>query len=58
MSEIADGVWGLRLLMVNVYLIREGGRWLLVDAGLPFTRRFIKRWRLVKFLSFVSAIGF
>jgi len=43
-SEIADGVWGLRLLMVNVYLIREGGRWILVDAGLPFTRGFIKRW--------------
>ena len=30
--------------MVNVYLIREGDRFALVDAGLPGTRGAIRRW--------------
>lgn len=32
--QIADGVLFLRTLMANVYLIREGASWVLVDAGL------------------------
>lgn len=43
-SEIAEGVWGKRLLMVNVYLIREGGKYFLLDAGLPGTRVLIRNW--------------
>ena len=43
-GTIAEGVWGKRLFMVNVYLIREGDRFVLLDAGLPGTRGIIKRW--------------
>jgi glyoxylase-like metal-dependent hydrolase (beta-lactamase superfamily II) len=32
--EIADGVLFLRTLIANVYLIREGPAWVLVDAGI------------------------
>lgn len=32
--EIADGVLFLRTLMANLYLIKEGVSWVLVDAGL------------------------
>ncbi len=32
--EIADGVLFLRTMMANLYLIREGASWVLVDAGL------------------------
>jgi glyoxylase-like metal-dependent hydrolase (beta-lactamase superfamily II) len=31
--EIADGVLFLRTLIANVYLIREGASWVLIDAG-------------------------
>jgi len=43
-DQIAEGVWGKRLLLVNVFLIREGGKFFLLDAGLPGTRGTIKRW--------------
>lgn len=33
-NEIADGVFHVRTLMVNVYIVRAGGSWVLVDAGL------------------------
>jgi glyoxylase-like metal-dependent hydrolase (beta-lactamase superfamily II) len=33
--EVADGVWSLRLVLVNVFFVRlDDGAWLLVDAGL------------------------
>jgi glyoxylase-like metal-dependent hydrolase (beta-lactamase superfamily II) len=32
--EVADGVLHVRTLMVNVYIVRAGGSWTLVDAGL------------------------
>jgi glyoxylase-like metal-dependent hydrolase (beta-lactamase superfamily II) len=34
--EVAPGVWGLRVLFVNVYMIENPatGKWILVDAGL------------------------
>jgi glyoxylase-like metal-dependent hydrolase (beta-lactamase superfamily II) len=31
----ADGVVYLRTIMANVYLVRQGPEWILVDAGLP-----------------------
>ena len=33
--EVADGVLFLRTLMANVYVVRTGASWVLVDAGLP-----------------------
>lgn len=33
-NEIADGVLHVRTLMVNVFLVRSGSSWILVDAGL------------------------
>lgn len=33
-NEAADGVLHLRTLMVNVYIVRAGSSWILVDAGL------------------------
>ena len=33
-EEAADGVLRVRTLMVNVYLVRNGSSWVLVDAGL------------------------
>jgi glyoxylase-like metal-dependent hydrolase (beta-lactamase superfamily II) len=33
-EEAADGVLRVRTLMVNVYLVRTGSSWVLVDAGL------------------------
>lgn len=32
--EIADGVMFLRTMVVNVYFVREGRSWVLIDAGL------------------------
>lgn len=33
-EEVADGVCRVRTLMVNVYIVRTGTSWVLVDAGL------------------------
>ena len=33
--EIADGVWFLRTLMVNVYMVKTPTSWVLIDTGLP-----------------------
>lgn len=33
-QEAADGVLRVRALMVNVFIVRTGGTWVLVDAGL------------------------
>jgi glyoxylase-like metal-dependent hydrolase (beta-lactamase superfamily II) len=31
---VAEGVWFLRTLMVNLFIVRDGSSWFLVDAGL------------------------
>jgi glyoxylase-like metal-dependent hydrolase (beta-lactamase superfamily II) len=33
--QVSDGVMFVRTMMVNVYIVREGASWILVDAGLP-----------------------
>lgn len=41
--EVANGVWGMKIIFVNVYMIAENDQWVLVDAGLPGTaNRIIK----------------
>jgi glyoxylase-like metal-dependent hydrolase (beta-lactamase superfamily II) len=32
--KVAAGVWGMKILFVNVYMISSDSRWVLVDAGL------------------------
>jgi glyoxylase-like metal-dependent hydrolase (beta-lactamase superfamily II) len=32
--EVAPGVWGMKIIFVNVYMIAEGDHWVLVDAAL------------------------
>jgi glyoxylase-like metal-dependent hydrolase (beta-lactamase superfamily II) len=32
--EVAPGVWGMKIIFVNIYMIREGDEWVLVDTGL------------------------
>jgi glyoxylase-like metal-dependent hydrolase (beta-lactamase superfamily II) len=34
LDAVAEGVFGLRILMVNVFAVVAGGRWTLIDAGL------------------------
>jgi glyoxylase-like metal-dependent hydrolase (beta-lactamase superfamily II) len=33
--QVADGVWGMKIIFVNVYMIHANDKWVLVDAGLP-----------------------
>lgn len=41
--EVAPGVWGLKIIFVNVYMIVEGDQWVLIDAGLMgFAGKIIK----------------
>lgn len=44
MEHVADGVYGLRLLLVNVYAVATDDGWVLVDAGLPGSGPFIAQW--------------
>src|SRR5437773_9237933 len=40
--EVADGVFGLRTLLVNLYFIADpAGEWILVDTGLPLSTQLI-----------------
>jgi glyoxylase-like metal-dependent hydrolase (beta-lactamase superfamily II) len=42
--EVADGVWALRTVLVNVFFVRvEAGAWVLVDAGIPGSAGAIRR---------------
>jgi glyoxylase-like metal-dependent hydrolase (beta-lactamase superfamily II) len=41
--QVAEGVAYLRTMMVNVFIVREGGTWILVDAGLSGYAESIKR---------------
>jgi glyoxylase-like metal-dependent hydrolase (beta-lactamase superfamily II) len=43
MERVADGVVFLRTMMVNVFIVQEGGSWILVDAGLSGYAESIKR---------------
>ncbi len=43
-DNIAPGVCGLRIMLVNVYAIFFSEGWLLVDAGLPMSQGQIHRW--------------
>jgi glyoxylase-like metal-dependent hydrolase (beta-lactamase superfamily II) len=45
MDSIADGIYGLRIIFVNVFGISHGnGSWTLIDAGLPFSESYIRNW--------------
>ncbi|MBX9604511.1 MAG: MBL fold metallo-hydrolase [Bryobacteraceae bacterium] len=45
MDNVAPGISGLRILLVNVYgITAPGGSWVLVDAGLPFADERIRHW--------------
>lgn len=43
-DHVADGVDGLRILMVNVFAVTTDDGWVLVDAGLPGSGAFIASW--------------
>jgi glyoxylase-like metal-dependent hydrolase (beta-lactamase superfamily II) len=49
LDNIADGVIGLRILMVNVYAISGAKGWVLVDAGLPMSAGRLRRWATFHF---------
>ncbi len=44
--EVAPGVWGMKIVFVNIYMIASGDpeskKWVLVDAGLPHAANKIK----------------
>lgn len=45
MEDITAGVRGLRIAFVNVFAVtHRDGSWTLVDAGLPYTAKLIRRW--------------
>jgi glyoxylase-like metal-dependent hydrolase (beta-lactamase superfamily II) len=48
-DNIAPGVCGLRIMLVNVYAIFFPEGWLLVDAGLPMSHSQLYRWGESKF---------
>lgn len=37
--KVANGVWGMKIIFVNVYMIAENDHWVLIDAGLPGTAK-------------------
>jgi glyoxylase-like metal-dependent hydrolase (beta-lactamase superfamily II) len=45
LDDIAQGVRGLRLGFVNVFGVEHAnGSWTLIDAGIPFSAGYIRRW--------------
>jgi glyoxylase-like metal-dependent hydrolase (beta-lactamase superfamily II) len=44
LDNIAPGVRGLRIVLVNVYAVSTADGWVLVDAGLPMSDGRIRRW--------------
>ena len=49
-DHIADGVSGLRIVMVNVFAVSHpNGGWTLIDAGLPYSTQRIRAWVREKF---------
>jgi len=49
LDKIADGLIGLRILLVNVYAVSNGSDWVLVDAGLYLSASRIRRWAQAHF---------
>ncbi len=50
LDHVAEGVTGLRVLMVNVFAVaRPDGSWTLIDAGLPFSATKIRHWAESRF---------
>ena len=50
LDHIADDVFGLRIMMVNVFaLTAPDGSWVLIDAGLPHSTSYIRSWARKKF---------
>ncbi|MCU1329644.1 MAG: beta-lactamase domain protein [Bryobacterales bacterium] len=44
-DSLAQDVTGLRILMVNIYAIKQGsGEWMLIDCGLPHAEGRIRDW--------------
>src|SRR5947209_14684111 len=44
-DSIAPGLRGLRILFVNVFAVTHpDGTWTLIDAGLPFSKEYIRSW--------------
>jgi glyoxylase-like metal-dependent hydrolase (beta-lactamase superfamily II) len=44
LDHVAAGLSGLRILMVNVFLLSSDREWVLIDAGLPGSAGRIRRW--------------
>lgn len=45
LGNVAPGVCGLRIAFVNVFgLAHQDGTWSLIDAALPFSASYIRRW--------------
>ena len=44
LEHIAPDVLGLRIVMVNVYALKSGTEWMLIDAGLPMSTGRIRQW--------------
>jgi glyoxylase-like metal-dependent hydrolase (beta-lactamase superfamily II) len=41
--EVAPGIWGMKIIFVNIYMIAQDDHWILVDAGLGgFAGKIIK----------------
>lgn len=57
MDAVAEGVHGLRIVFVNVFGITHPNRsWTLIDAGLPYSERYIRHWAESHFSSPPNAI--
>ena len=45
LDDIAEGIRGLRLGFVNVFGLQHANRtWTLIDAGIPYSAGYIRRW--------------
>jgi glyoxylase-like metal-dependent hydrolase (beta-lactamase superfamily II) len=57
MDAVAPGIFGLRIVFVNVYAVTHpDNSWTLIDAGLPFSEGFIHRWAEKRFEKAPNAI--
>jgi glyoxylase-like metal-dependent hydrolase (beta-lactamase superfamily II) len=57
MREIAPGVEGLRITFVNVFgITHPDGTWTLIDAALPMSEGYVRRWAEKQFLGAPRAI--
>ncbi|HVN20945.1 MAG TPA: MBL fold metallo-hydrolase [Dongiaceae bacterium] len=44
LESVAPGLFGLHIMLVNVYAITTETGWVLIDAGLPMSASRIRRW--------------